>query len=101
MSAPRQYNFWTRYNFSGALKGFYVAGGANYTGDQTILPDTPTWAHQTYTLWSGLVGYSTKILGRQTKFEFNGKNLTNEYYRPSQSSRCRPREFTLSVSTKL
>ncbi|MFT3868469.1 MAG: TonB-dependent receptor [Nibricoccus sp.] len=100
MSAPRQYNLWTRYGFTGVLKGFYVAGGANYTGDQTLLPDTPSWAHQTYTLWSGLVGYTTKLFGHETKFELNGKNLTNEYYRPSQSSRCRPREFVLSASTK-
>lgn len=101
MSAPRQYNFWTRYNFLDALKGIYIAGGANYTGDQTLLPDTPDWAHQTYTLWNALIGYTTKIGGRETRLELNGKNLTNEYYRPSQSSRCRPREFLLTVSTRL
>lgn len=100
MSAPRQFNLWTRYNFVGSLKGLYVAGGANHISDQTILPDTPSWAHQTYTLWNALVGYSVKIIGRQSSVEISGKNLGNEHYRPSQSSRGRPREFLLSVSTK-
>ena len=100
MSAPRQYNLWTRYNFDGNLKGFYVAGGFNHVDDQTLLPDTPDWAHQTYTLWNALVGYQTTISDRPVTFEINGKNLGNEYYRPSQSSRSRPREVSLTITTK-
>lgn len=100
MSAPRQYNLWTRYNFQGDLAGLYIGGGANYIGDQTLLPDTPSWAHQTYTLWNAMVGYTTKLHGHPTSFELTGKNLADEYYRPSQSSRARPREWALTVSTR-
>jgi len=99
-SAPRQFNLWTKYSFTGDLNGFYVGGGANYISDQTLLPDTPSSAHQTYTLWNAIAGYTTKIQGHETSFEVNGKNLGNEYYRPSQSSRARPREIIFSVSTK-
>lgn len=100
MSAPRQYNLWTRYNFRGDLAGLFVGGGVNHIRDQTLLPDTPDWAHQTYTLWNALIGFSTKIQGHPTTIELSGKNLADEYYRPSQSSRARPREWMLTVSSK-
>jgi iron complex outermembrane recepter protein len=98
MSAPHLANLWTRYNFTQeGMRGFYVAGGFNYVYDQTLLPDTPATAHQTYTLVNALIGYSWARNGQRTSVEFMGKNLADEHYRPSQSTRGRPREFLLTL----
>jgi iron complex outermembrane receptor protein len=101
MSAPHLANLWSRYDFDDAfLAGFYFALGANFVYDQTLLPDTPQFAHQTYTLLNGTLGYSWGHDRRMT-VDLMGKNLADEHYRPSQSSRARPREFLLSCSMKL
>jgi iron complex outermembrane receptor protein len=101
MSAPHLANIWTRYNFTqGWLNGLYVAGGANFVYDQTLLSDTPEDEHQTYTLLNALVGYSWEWKTFPMSLQVAGKNLTDEYYRPSQSTRPRPRELTLAFSTK-
>jgi iron complex outermembrane receptor protein len=101
MSAPHLANLWTRYDFSDeALKGFYIAGGLNYVNDQTLLPDTPEWANQTYTLVNALIGYGWGPPKWRASIELMGKNLTDEHYRPSQSTRSRPREFLLTVKAR-
>jgi iron complex outermembrane recepter protein len=101
MSAPHLANLWTRYNFTNdGLRGLYVAGGANFVYDQTLLPDTPDSAHQTYTLFGATIGYMWRWRGRPMSLDLTGKNLTEEYYRPSQSSRSRPREFLLTFKAK-
>lgn len=97
MSAPHLANLWTRYNFtSEGLRGVYVAGGANFVYDQTILPDGPPSSHQTYTLLNAMVGYAWQAAGRRLSVDLMGKNLLDEKYRPSQSTRGRPREFLLT-----
>lgn len=101
MSAPHLANLWTRYDFAGPdLEGWYVGGGFNFVGDQTLLPDTPTSAHQTYTLVNAMVGYSWTAGGRKLSLELTGKNLTDEHYRPSQSTRGRPRELLLTFTAR-
>jgi iron complex outermembrane receptor protein len=101
MSAPHLINLWTRYNFTrDGLQGAYVGGGFNFVGDQTLLPDTPTWAHQTYTLVSAMAGYAWSWGGRKMSLELMGRNLTNVDYRPSQSTRSRPREFMLTLKAQ-
>jgi iron complex outermembrane receptor protein len=98
MSAPYLASFWTRYNFTqGRLQGFYVAGGANRVIDQTILPDGPQSSHQTYTLLDATVGYAWTYRGHRMSVDLAGKNLLDERYRPSQSTRGRPREFLLTL----
>ena len=101
MSAPHMANLWTRYNFRQAgLDGLDIGGGFNFVYDQTLLPDTPESAHQTYTLFNAMVGYEWKVNGRRLGLNLTGKNLTDEYYRPSQSSRCRPREVLLTFTAR-
>lgn len=101
MSAPQLANLWTRYNFTqGGLRGLYVAGGANFVYDQTLLPDGPESSHQTYTLLNAKAGYEWTWRGRRMSLDLMGKNLTDEHYRPSQSTRGRPREFLLSLSAR-
>lgn len=102
MSAPHMANLWTRYNFTrGGLRGAYVAGGVNYVYDQTILPDGPKSSRQTYALINAAAGYEwTGRDGQKMRLDLMGKNLTNEHYRPSQSTRSRPREFLLTFTTE-
>jgi iron complex outermembrane receptor protein len=101
MSAPHLANLWTRYNFmQGVLKGVYIGGGVNFVYDQTLLPDTPESAHQTYALVSALAGYSWGWNGHRMNLELMGKNLADEQYRPSQSSRSRPCEYLLALTAR-
>ena len=102
MSAPHLANLWTRYNLThGPLRGVYLAGGVNCVYDQTLLPDSPASSRQTYTLFNATLGYAWKWQGRRMSLDLMGKNLADEHYRPSQSSRSRPREFLLSFSVNL
>jgi iron complex outermembrane receptor protein len=99
MSAPHLANLWTRYNFTHTwLKGLHLGGGANFVNDQTILPDGPKSAHQTYTLVNAMLGYAWDWRQAHLSLDINGKNLNDEYYRPSQSTRSRPREFFATLT---
>lgn len=98
MSAPHIANLWTSYRLSKTrLRGLYVAGGLNYLYDQTLLPDTPPSAHQTYALLNATIGYAHAWRGHRMDLHVMGKNLANEHYRPSQSTRGRPREILLTL----
>jgi iron complex outermembrane receptor protein len=102
MSAPHLTNLWTRYDFSaGGLAGAYVGGGVNIVRDQTLLPDGPPSSRQSYTLFNALVGYSWLSGGRRIGLELIGKNLGGATYRPSQSTRSRPREVLLTLRAAL
>ncbi len=99
MSAPHLANLWTRYDFdSEPLRGFYVGGGVNFVYDQTLLSDSPKSARQTYALLNAMAGYSWRVSGHRVGIDLVGKNLLDEHYRPSQSSRGRPREFMINFS---
>ncbi len=101
MSAPHLLNLWTRYDFTNTpLRGAYIAGGINHVRDQTILPDGPDSSHQTYTLVNAKAGYEWNWRGNRLSLDLMGKNLTDEHYRPSQSTRSRPREFLLTLSAR-
>ena len=102
MSAPHLANLWTRYNFShNSLHGLYLAGGFNFVYDQTLLSDTPASAQQTYTLLNATVGYAGAWHRHRIDLHLMGKNLADEHYRPSQSTRGRPREFLLGLTASL
>jgi Outer membrane receptor proteins, mostly Fe transport len=102
MSAPHLANIWTRYNFSKTyLKKLYLAGGANFVFDQTILPDSPKSSNQTYTLVNASTGYCWTLCKFELHIDFMAKNILNMHYRPSQSTRSRPREFLIIITGNL
>ena len=102
MSAPHLANLWTRYDHAdGDLKGVFLAGGASFVHDQTLLPDSPASSRQTYVLLGATVGYVRQLPGVRLSLDVTGKNLADERYRPSQSTRSRPREFLLTCALKL
>lgn len=94
MSAPTLANLWVRHDLA---NGLYLAAGAHVVRDQTLLPDSPPSSRQSYALVDALAGYGWSVAGRRTSIELSGKNLGNAHYRPSQSTRSRPREFLLTV----
>ncbi|MBD9363445.1 TonB-dependent siderophore receptor [Methylomonas fluvii] len=101
MSAPHLANLWTRYDFSvEALRGLHLGGGVNLVFDQTLLPDSPASSRQTYALLNALIGYTWEVGGHSMSVDLMGKNLLDEQYRPSQSSRSRPRELMVNFSVK-
>ena len=102
MSAPHVANLWTRYDFSGrGASGLFVAGGVNLVRDQTLLPDGPASSRQSYTLLNAMAGWSWLSGGRRITLDLSGKNLGGAHYRPSQSTRARPRELLLSARVDL
>ncbi|HEY8945177.1 MAG TPA: TonB-dependent receptor [Polyangiaceae bacterium] len=102
MSAPHLANVWSRYDISGgSLDGLHVAAGMNLVFDQQLLPATPAKYRQTYALLNGQLGYAWDVqAGFALLAELYGKNLTNREYRPSQSSRSRPRELGVAFTVK-
>lgn len=101
MSAPHLANLWTRYNFThGVLRGVYIGGGFNFVYDQTIFPNSPEFVRQTYTLVNATLGYSRRWRDHSLSVDLMGKNLADEHYRPSQSTRSRPREFLLTLTAR-
>jgi iron complex outermembrane receptor protein len=102
MSARHLANLWTRYDFgSGAQRGGYVGGGLNIVRDQTLLPDGPPSSRQSYVLLNAIAGYEWMSGGRRMSVELAGKNLGGATYRPSQSTRARPREVLLTLRAAL
>jgi iron complex outermembrane receptor protein len=101
MSAPHLANVWTRYDLRGALAGGYVGGGVNIVRGQTLLPDGPASERQSYTLVNVLAGYGWTMGERRMRVELMGKNLSDARYRPSQSTRARPREVLLTLQVSL
>lgn len=102
MSAPHLFNLWVRHALAaGWLDGVYLAGGLNLVRDQTLLPDSPASSRQSYALVNLLVGRGWTANGRRLNLELAGRNLRDETYRPSQSTRSRPREFLLTLRAGL
>lgn len=102
MSAPHLANFWTRYDFTQSiLERAYIAGGINFVYDQTLLPDSPRSSRQTYSLVGAMAGYSWVWKDLLLSLEVSGKNLADDRYRPSQSTRSRPREVILALGVKI
>jgi iron complex outermembrane receptor protein len=101
MSAPHLANFWTRYDFTRSfLEHAYIAGGINFVYDQNLLPDSPVSSRQTYALVNAMAGYSWAWGKFDLSMEVSGKNLAEEEYRPSQSTRSRPRELLFTLAAK-
>ena len=101
-SAPHLANLWTRYNLTRSiLKGAYLAGGINYVYDQTLLPDSPVFSRQTYSLVNAMAGYAWEWKGLHLSLDISGKNLADEHYRPSLSTRSRPRELLINLTARI
>lgn len=97
-STRRLASLWARYNFTGALKGFYIAGGPNYTGPKSFAgPGNPLMISG-YTLWNALLAYDGTWRHYRFSIKLNLDNIGNVYYDNSNYDRGLPRRAVLSVT---
>jgi iron complex outermembrane receptor protein len=102
MSAPHLANLWVRHDLAAGQTGAYLAAGVNMVRDQTLLPDSAPSERQSYTLLGALAGWTWQRQGGQRiSLEVAGRNLTGERYRPSQSTRARPRELLIALKAAM
>ncbi|RXK53488.1 TonB-dependent receptor [Oleiharenicola lentus] len=93
---------WTKYFFpSGPLKSAYIAGGMTWQGFQKASDQNNALYFRPYALFDMTVGYSTKIIGRNTEFALSVKNIANKEYTPSVNTRGDPRMVILTITTRL
>ena len=82
-SVPRYtVNLWNKYTFTtGALRGWYVGGGATALGETY---EHPSWTipikSDDVILFDAMFGYATKIAGVAVDARINVKNLADEHY---------------------
>ncbi len=100
------FNVFTRYKFlGGSLKNFAIGGGVNYRSPAylTVLNGVTTYSPD-YLVWNGLIGYNTKIMGKQVNFTLNINNMTDEKsyiaYSYGGGQWTTPREFRLTAEVK-
>lgn len=99
-SAERLASLWTRYTFTtGSLKGFWIAGGGNYTSPKAQRTANPALFLPEYYLFDAAIGYSWKHDKQKWDVTLNLKNITDETYYPANQSRGKPRQFILTLGT--
>lgn len=100
-SVKHLFNIWTRYSFvNGPLNGFWVGGGANYTGEKAQRVDNRLLRMPEYTLWDATVGYDTKWNNWPISTSLAWKNITDEEYFPANQQRGFPSRLLFSVSAR-
>jgi iron complex outermembrane receptor protein len=101
-SAEHLFNVWTRYGFArGALKGLWVGGGANYTGEKKLSIANPDLFFPAVTLWDATVGYDWKVGRAAWSSTLTWKNITDETHLTGLIGRGLPERAWLSFSVKL
>jgi len=94
-------NLWTRYSFTGgALKGFWVGGGFNYSGRKAQRTNNPALYLPGETLYNSAIGYDWKQDGHDLSAVVNWQNMGNIEYFPANQQRGQPGRATLSLTAK-
>ncbi|WP_414660999.1 TonB-dependent siderophore receptor [Horticoccus sp. 23ND18S-11] len=94
-------NLWTRYSFKdGALKGFWVGGGFNYTGKKAQRTNNPKLFLPAETLWNSAVGYDWKYDGHPMTAVINWQNMADVEYFPANQQRGLPGRAVFSLTAK-
>lgn len=100
---PDTFNVWQRYRVtSGPLKNVTLAFGVRHndaaaaSSDPQVAVTVPS-----FTVYDAMVGYSLKLLGRDTNFQINVKNLTDKLYREGGDGFFgRKRDIIFSLQTR-
>jgi outer membrane receptor protein involved in Fe transport len=102
-SVPRfTVNLWNKYTFtSGALRGWYVGGGATAIGETY---EHPSWTipikSDEVVLFDAIVGYETKLGEFPVNMRLNARNLADKRYLNGTFQYGEPRTFMLSMGVK-
>lgn len=100
-TAKDLFNLWTRYSFkTGVLRGLWVGGGANHTGNKQELAGNLQLFLPAYTTYDLACGYDWKHAHRAYSFQVNWKNVTNKEYIPAIQLRGEESRIFGSFSVK-
>lgn len=99
-SVRNLFNLWTRYSFTGGLKGLWVGGGANYTGKKAQRVDNRLLTMQPYTLWDATVGYDWRWRTYPVSTTLSWKNIGDEEYFPANQQRGFPSRIIGSMTIR-
>ncbi len=78
----QRFAVWNKYSFqTGRLKGLFLGAGWSYTADRVVSQGGPIFTEDgSYAVIDALVGYTTRIGGREVELRLNVKNLADEEY---------------------
>jgi iron complex outermembrane receptor protein len=93
-------NLWTRYNFTGSLKGMWVGGGFNHTGRKAQRVNNPKLFLPASTLFNAALGYDWKIRKMEFSATLNLENISDEEYFPANQQRGLPRRIGLTLAQR-
>lgn len=99
-SAEELASLWARYNFTGGLKGWWVAGGFVHTGEKGQRTANPTLFLDASTIYDFTVGRDWRSGDVTWSAALSGKNLDDTVYYNANQSRGTPGRWTLSVGAK-
>ncbi len=95
-------NVWNKYTFTtGALKGYYVAGGANALGKVGLHPSwTVPIESDPVVLFDAVVGYRTRVRDIDLDVRVHVRNITDREYLNGTFQYGEPRNFRLAVGLR-
>ena len=94
-------NLWARYSFrDSALKGLWIGGGFNYSGEKAQRVNNPALFTDPFTLINSAMGYEWKWRNRPASLTVNWNNMTNKSYVPAAFLRGRPSTLTVEFKVK-
>lgn len=94
-------NLWTRYSFrNDSVKGLWVAGGFNYTGEKAEISNNPWLYLPAQTVFDAVVGYDWKAAKRNWSAKLSWKNLTDEDEIQTVRERGQPSRLIAEIAVK-
>ncbi len=86
-ASPRNYgNLWVKYDADGDFRGLSLGGGVSVY-ESSLGDNANSFVLPGYTLFDGMIAYTTKIAGLNVTGQLNVKNITNTAYYPSSADR--------------
>jgi iron complex outermembrane receptor protein len=100
-TATDRANVWTRYSFRNeGVKGLWLAGGFNYTGEKAEISNNPWLYLPAQTVFDVVVGYDWKTGDRNWGAKLTWKNLTDEDEIQTVRERGQPSRLIAELSVK-
>ncbi len=99
-SAETLATLWTRYNFTGGLKGWWAGGGFVHTGDKAQRTANPTLFLEASTIYDLTIGRDWRRGNVSWSATLSAKNLADTVYYNANQSRGTPGRFIFSVGAK-
>ncbi len=93
-------NLWTRYSFTGGLKGLWVGAGFNYSGKKAQRTNNPALYLPGETLYNSAIGFDWKQEGHDLSAVVNWQNMADIEYFPANQQRGQPGRITASFTAK-